>query len=203
MPPQIPEHVVTAAYEAAFKEAESISYLGMTLAQSGMFIDHLVKHPEVGGRLKAYLTVTALRTYVKDALLRKYAKRKRAAVSDNEAHLRKALGEFDEIGYSKDRGVWLLRRHGGEMAFAAITHHPKWEVGLRNLLIYKASCQAAATSMTLIIVCLRGHVNGADKALIEKALTSIEVNVCWIFDSAPSAPIIRNSQNDMIVMSAR
>ena len=176
---QIPNHIVDAAYEVAADEAKSSDYISMSLAERGNFIDRLVLHPNVGGRLKEYLNLTALRTYIKDALLRKYAKKQRAATGGDETHLQKAFGRFAQIGSKKDRKAYLLERSEGGKVFAAVAYHPRWEVGLRNLLLYRATCNADSASMALVIVCPTGHVNGADKSMIEKALSSIAVDTIW------------------------
>lgn len=136
VPPKVRQEVKAAVYT----KADEHGYRRMGRVQNGIFMENLVKDPEVGGRLAQYMNKAEVKTYIKDAILNRYAKDKIAdeLSSDATEIIQEVLGQGSTEIEVKKR-LSLHRLDNGDLAILAGGTFLKWETALRKALEYVAS----------------------------------------------------------------
>lgn len=183
---KIPPEVRTQIIGRVDELADRHKYLQKGKNANALFIDALVADPQVGRRLREFMPEERIKSYVKDALLNKYAKRRKGLLRELDGVLPSDFVESYEVGYDKERGVSLHRSKAGVLLAAARTTYVKWETGMKKLLLYVAGLPGQARgdgdrpSLLLVIHEHGNPVNESDKRLTEKALRLVGVGCAWV-----------------------
>lgn len=186
MSTKIPQKVRREIRDFAYAEAQKHQYLLKSKHENAAFLDRLVKHQKVGGRLREYMPPDRVKSYVKDAIINKYSKRERHLPRDITDLVSKQYpGVVHEISYDREKAVSLHRVEGGPVVAASRTAYMKWETGLRKLLLYVAAAPGLPPSdgspvKLLLIIYQHGNpVNESDRALTERGLGLVGVDCAW------------------------
>jgi hypothetical protein len=187
MSTKIPRKVRKEIRDFAFAEADKHQYLLKSKNENAAFLDRLVKHQKVGGRLREYMPEERVKSYVKDAVINKYSKRERVLPRDITSLISKRYrGVVHEISYDKEKAVSLHRIEAGPVVAASRSAYIKWETGLRKLLLYVAAAPGLPPSdgtpmKLLLIIYQHGNpVNQSDRSLTERGLNLVDVDCAWV-----------------------
>jgi hypothetical protein len=183
---KIPELVRSAIVELVFRRADEHHYLEKDRPANGLFMENLVKDAEIGVKLQEFMPKGSVKTYIKDGILNRYSKDRRALPKEIEKFIPLSLGESqDLIEYVPKDQVSLHRMDHGGLLVVGRTTFVKWETGLRKVLLYIASSPGLppknGTKMeTLLVIFHRGiPVNSGDKSTVTKALELANVKCAW------------------------
>ena len=128
-----------------------------------------------------------LKTYIKDAILNRYAKDKTAAALAASASqlIRREFGQdSDVIESKKNSRISLHKLANGELLIVAGGTLLKWETALRKVLEYIAKAPGLPPQKEPLRVLLNLATNGrclteSDKSHIKKALCFVDVRVSF------------------------
>ncbi|MBK8130662.1 MAG: hypothetical protein IPK53_17770 [bacterium] len=154
--------------------------------ENGQFMESLIHNADIGGRLNTFMPSAKVKTYIKDAILNRYAKVRRTLPKEIDSHIKLAYEvESNEIEFDSQTGISLHRLSTGEYVVAARTRHLKWETGLRKLLLFVAGKQGLIEMRTqlnllLVIVDTNHVVNSSDKRLVNQALALADIKGLWV-----------------------
>ncbi|MEI6632825.1 MAG: hypothetical protein WCP22_03290 [Chlamydiota bacterium] len=183
---KIPKDVREPISARVYELADAHNYLAKGRIENGVFMEQLVAHHEIGDILARYIAKDKIKTYIKDALLNRYAKERRAYPETIDEHLALVFGPIaGTISYIERDRVSIHRAASGHVVFAARVGYLKWETGLRKLLIAVArakglsSKDVAGCHYALLVFQGKGHVNTADRQLVIKALKIAGVECIW------------------------
>ncbi|MBV9924483.1 MAG: hypothetical protein JOZ96_05525 [Acidobacteria bacterium] len=184
IPPEVRNQIIGHVDELADRH----KYLQKGKNANAVFIDALVADPHVGRRLREFMPEERVKSYVKDALLNKYAKRRKGLLRDLGGVISADFGKCFEVGYDKERGVSLHRSEANTFIAAARTTYVKWETGLKKLLLYVAGLPDKTRGngkgdgpRLLLVIHEHGNpVNESDKRLTERALGLVGVDCAWV-----------------------
>lgn len=180
---KVPPHIRQEVKSSVYKKADEHGYRRMGRVQNGIFMEHLVKDPEVGGKLADYIAKSELKTYIKDAILNRYSKDKIAdeLSSDAAGIIREVLGQGSTEIEAKKR-LSLLRLDNGDLVILAGGTFLKWETALRKALEYVASSPGLPPKDQNLYLVLSLAIGGeplttGDMDHLNKALSLIGVSV--------------------------
>lgn len=184
---KLPANILAEIKVTVAKWADAHRYLERTQIENTLFLTKLTQHPDVGGRLQEFMAGHTVRQYIKDAILKKYAKAKRKPPEDI-SHLAQGLcAKSSHLIETADEGiVSLFRCEDGECVVIARIGYKKWETGLRRCLLYVARNDALRSlarqklRFGLLILLHGTHVNAADRHVLERALDLISVSYRWV-----------------------
>lgn len=183
IPPEIRKQIFGRVHELADRH----KYLQKGRHDNARFLDALVADPQVGRRLREFMPEERVKSYVKDAIVNKYAKKRKGLLKDVGRHLPAEFAAGYEIGTDKEKTVSLHRSKGGVLLAAARTTHIKWETGVRKLLLYVAALPeqsrgkgGGARPRLMLVIHEHGNpVNESDKKLTEGALHLVGIDCSW------------------------
>lgn len=165
-----------------FNKADAQVYGARTRADNSAFLDALVEAPEVGGILKDYIAKENIRTYIKDAILNAYAKkRKRELLAEKTAaDTVKTIFEVEAEDIYKEQGVTVCRSEDGRIFVVSEGTLLKWETALRKALELIARKQSLILNGVTPSICLQladisASITDGDKKHITTALAAISV----------------------------
>ncbi len=180
----IPERVKVTVEEEAFALLDQWKYLNRTRVENSQFMDHLAHHTELGQKLGQFLDAAAVRKYIKDVLVNKYAKSRRDMPRDIESQLSRLVNEpIHEVEWVVRDRLSLHRTASGKYIVTARTTFVKWETGLRKILFYtvdKPVLQGLSEVRKCLAVFEHGSVvNPTDRDHLQRALSPISVECVW------------------------
>ncbi len=184
---KVPSKIQKEIKAAVYEKADAHCYMYRDRTENGIFMENLVKDPQVGGRLAEYMLKAELKTYIKDAILNRYAKDKTAAAlapSASELIRREFSLDSDVIESKKNSRISLHRLANGELLIVAGGTLLKWETALRKALEYIAKAPGLPPKKEPLRVLLNLATSGrclteSDKRLIENALGFVGVKVSF------------------------
>jgi hypothetical protein len=186
MAKKIATKVRAAVEHACFQLLDDWKYLNRSRNENSKFMDQLVNHKDVGRKLQEFLDIAAVRKYIKDVLVNKYAKEKRQMPRDISVELGGIINEaLDEIEWVASDNLSLHRSALGIYVVAARTTYVKWETGLRKILLYicsKPALRPVGDCVTIMVLAVFEHsadINEADRKELGSALGLIGVKVFW------------------------
>ena len=152
--------------------------------ENGKFMERLAKDPAIGGRIAEYTGRSKVKTYIKDAVINRYAKEKTRPPDD----LSKQLEPLVELPISKtnearSRNLQLYRGKCGTLVVVACGRLLKWETALRKLLEYLGRNYKTIEDkknpvvLALFLMTAGKQINEGDKQLLEQSLLAINVKV--------------------------
>ena len=187
---RIPEKVRAELVDAVCIEADRHGYMNRDRIQNGIFMDNLLKNPEIGGRLSEYINRSKLKTYIKDGILNRYAKDKVASelTTDNISLIQKTFGcasSLLESGLGKDSRLSLHRLANGDLLIVTGGTLLKWETALRKALEFISKAPNLPPNDTklnvLIVLATSGRsMTEGDRKLLVDALEFIGVKVALV-----------------------
>jgi len=186
IPPKIRKDIINAVC----KKADAHDYTHRDRVENGIFMENLVKDPEIGGRLSEYKNKSELKTYIKDGILNRYAKDKTALElsTDTTGLIRKIYAQGSiliEEGHGKDSRLSLHRLDNGDLLIVTGGTLLKWETALRKALDFIAKAPGLppenSTLSVLIVLATSGRIlTEGDKKLLNDALDFIGVKVVLV-----------------------
>lgn len=178
----LPEDVREVIRQLVYELADQANYLAQGRIENGQFMTQLVNDPQVGGILREYMPEGEVKTYIKDAVLNRYAKEKRANAKDGystEALIAESFGASVKI---EEKGrVSLFRSTERTASYCVVGNgtSDKWETALRHALIYVTNLpedtQKQDVRIALCCTSPRGKLSMSDKDHIRGALNRIGV----------------------------
>lgn len=178
----LPENVREQIRRLVYQRAEEANYLAQGRIENGRFMITLVNDPNIGGILRDYMPVDEVKTYIKDAVLNRYAKDKRREVLEEykiETLIANSFGMSVEIE-TKDR-VSLYRSTERAESYCVVGNgtSDKWETALRHALLYVTNLpeETRKKDIRIALRCTspRGKLSMSDKDHIREALKRIDV----------------------------
>ena len=184
---KLPANVLAEIKLTVAKLADAYRYLERTQIENTAFLTKLTQQSDVGVRLQEFMPAHTVRQYIKDAILKKYAKAKRRP-PEGISYLAEGLcAKPSHLIETAEEGiVSLFRCEDGECVVVARISYKKWETGLRRSLMYVArntalrSLPSQKLRFGLLILLHGAHVNAADRQVLEKAFDLISVSYKWV-----------------------
>lgn len=186
MASKVPTHIANEIKKKTFTILDERNYLQQSRKENGQLMADLVSMPEIGGVLADYMPKSAIKTYIKDAIINAYAK---------AAYLKALSVNIVEEKISQKEGVkvnWVegkcsdkllfLRAENGVLFVAGIGTVSKWETSLRKALEFiekapKLPPQDCKLKIYLILLSLEKHMPQSELDHIVNSLKFINVNV--------------------------
>lgn len=181
---RLPSEIEKRIKSLIFERADNFGYATRTRADNSIFMDELVEDPEIGGLLKQYYPGERVRTYIKDAALNLYAKKKNKqllAAQNLEDVLFCLYGDKVEIYKKVDSETIFLKSQANDQFYVVGEGTvSKWETALRRALDAIANNQKFIVDSERIKICLvlaiiNGDVTDATVKHIKTALNAVGV----------------------------
>ena len=186
MPNRLPPNIKHAIEESCFKILDEWQYLHRTRNENGRFMDQLVENVDVGKKLQEFMDKAAVRKYIKDVLVNKYAKQVRQMPRDISPLLAGIVNsDFEEIDWIENDNLSLHRTADDVFVISARTTFVKWETGLKKILLYTATrpeLYRRTPGKILKVLVLFEHsmnVNTTDRNILENAMQLIGFTTLW------------------------
>lgn len=185
MAANLPNRVRLQVRDAIYKKADDFCYMHKSRIESGVFMENLVKDPEVGKIIGEYLPKDAIKTYIKDAVLNRYMKEKKKGSLPSDPAL--LLPVIQKV-YSQDADlihaehVFLFRLEKGDLLLISQGTLVKWETALRKALEFIARSpglppQDGRLHTLLNIAVMGSPFTEADKNHLASALGHVGVTL--------------------------
>ena len=182
MSAKIPAKLQKDIRARVYAAADSANYLQSSRTDNSMFIEKLCADPEIGILLAQHLPKERVRTYIKDAVLNRYAKERkrnsRPTLDDLIAFCARQyqIADINKVEESKQDEVILLKSRN-ESFYIVLAEGTvvKWESALRKGLEYIASKPLGQRENVIIRIVLSLYVGGSamtpsDTTLLQRAL---------------------------------
>jgi len=192
LPRKIQQQIKMVVYE----KADEHCYMTRDRISNGVFMENLVRDSAVGGVLTDYMSKPELKTYIKDAILNRYAKDKMATeLSLDRKKLIKHFFHLDseEIPIDSGSRLSLHRLESGEFVVISCGTLIKWETALRKALELIAKAPTLSDNkvhLLLRIAAVGKPFTESDKKHLNKALSFIGVRLSFAGDHADFADSI-------------
>ena len=179
---QLPTKVRERVHAQVFKLADEFGYLSKSRTENAKFMVALVDSA-IGRELAQFMPKAEVKTYLKDAVLNRYAKDRRKLPTNVDAYLTPLFPTQKHLVYEKPMSCSLHKCSNSEFLAVARVGVVKYETGLRKLLEFAAKKSAftgTATVHLVLVVCCHGqHLNEGDKELMAKSLKVARVKTIW------------------------
>lgn len=190
MNPKIPNAIVNDIRRCVYKEADKVNYLAQSRTDNAKLMDRLLSMPSVGGRLKEYISNEDIRTYIKDAILNRYAKSKKRDCQPSIAeHIKWCSRQFEvsDLAFVEGDSDLLLFKSEACPIYVVVAEgtYLKWETALRKALLYIGAKPFANKSNAVIYVVLslfarNAPISQSDKEALRNALARFSsIHVCF------------------------
>lgn len=186
MAQSVPKTIAAKVRKQTFAILDERHYLSQSRKENGELMQELVSAPEIGGVLGEYIPKSAIKTYIKDAIINAYSKQENAKLFSIEAiEQRLSTKEGKTVlcvdGKSGDK-VFLFRAENGDLIVASIGTIAKWETALRKALEYidrakNLPPQNQALSIYLLISALGKQLPQSDVEHIKRSLALLNINI--------------------------
>ncbi|WP_296011709.1 hypothetical protein [uncultured Adlercreutzia sp.] len=182
MTQNLPANVRELVRATVYEKADAVGYLSQGRIDNGRFISQLAEDPNIVALLSDYMPKSDMRTYIKDAILNRYAKdwRNRALqkITDEEL-LKSKHGEVSKVGGSADVSLYCTQDPPYRYYVISTGTCIKWETALRKALEYVVQLpketQEVRPTVALKCVTPRGVMTKPDKDLIETSLDRVGI----------------------------
>lgn len=181
----LPSDVEQRIKACIFEKADTFGYASRTRSDNSAFMDELVEDPEIGGVLREYYPGERVRTYIKDAVLNAYTKKKNNQIlkaQNLDSILTCMYNEVIETIQKVSTDTTLLKSRNGNLYVVGKGTILKWETALRRALDTIANCpnlilDGKYPKICLVLAVINGDITEADKRHIISALDAIGVRV--------------------------
>lgn len=181
---KIPKNVSKEVRRVAYAKCEAYGYSSRSRTENTTFMNSLVDFPEIGGRLREYMTGEEVRTYIKDTILNAYAKAivKHKLDSTEPLDVIKALYSETAAYVAKKEDTHIYRAVSGKMYVVQAGTLLKWETALRRALECVAGTPSLyenceTTGICLVLAVTNDELSYGDQCQIETALGLVGVKV--------------------------
>lgn len=183
MPVKIQKEVKATVY----KKADEHGYLHRGRIENGIFMDNLVKDPNVGGKLSEYINKSELKTYIKDAILNRYSKDKTAVVLDADLKdiISNQFNQKSELIERRNNGrIALHRLENNDLLLVSGGTFLKWETALRKALEFIAQAPGlppvdVKLHILLNLATVGGAITDSDKKALRVALEFLNLHASF------------------------
>lgn len=180
----LPRDIQLEIKNTIYEMADAHHYMNRGRIENGIFINNLTKHPEVGDILLQYMTKSEIRTYIKDAVLNRYAKDKKQeelSSKDESSIIAETFGQDANL-IEKRNGVSFYRLEHMDYLLISCGTFVKWETALRKALEYISNAPGLPPQNNklhiLLNLALAGRIlTDADKDHLAKSLDFIGLKV--------------------------
>jgi hypothetical protein len=181
----IPKNVITDLRDRIYQRLDAVQYLSQDRTENGKVMDSLVSDPFIGGRIAEYVGRAKVKTYIKDAVINRYAKERTRPPEDLSVVVNLAFSDkYTPLTLSRRRGVaQVYKSESGYVTVVSCGTLLKWETALRKLLEYLgrhgdkfAALSAHPPQMLLVLMSGGKVITCADRALLERALAQVGVH---------------------------
>ena len=177
MSKKVPDPIAKDVKSVVYCEADQTDYLTRSRTENGAFLDRLVSMKTVGVRLSQYMLKAEVRTYIKDAILNRYAKDKshEELPKDFSEVIRERIG-VDTLFVEREKQICLYRSSIDNCyVVVASGAYLKWETALKKALLYVASkpfSSAKKQNIYIFLALFARHqkIPPSDLRLLESAL---------------------------------
>ena len=181
---RMPQEVRTEIRELVYQRLDAVNYLAQGRVENGRFMEQLARDPMVGARIAEYTGKERVKTYIKDAVINRYAKERTKPPSDLSKTVAGVVGEnVSRVDAGGFKGISLYRG-GVTLVVVSCGRLLKWETALRKLLEYMGRNKgrlehSSGRRPVLMLVLMTGgkKISSADKELLERSLEAIQVKV--------------------------
>lgn len=138
MASMVPKHIASDIKKKTFAILDERNYLGQSRKENGKLMAELVSMSEIGGVLSEYMAKSAIKTYIKDAIINAYSKAAYAK-SLSVGVIEEKISQHEGVkvnwveGKCSDK-LLFLRAENGDLFVAGIGTVTKWETSLRKAL---------------------------------------------------------------------
>ena len=179
---KIPKDTLDLIRRRVYEELDRANYLNSSRTDNATLLENLCANPDIGGIVGQYYQKERIRTYIKDAVINRYAKEhkriQRPALEDQmEFCSRKyQVGNFAQIK-SGDKDIVLLKSAQTPIYVVIIEGTMiKWESALRKGLLYVAARPFGNNPLASVHIVLSLYLGGmsmtpSEKKLLERALS--------------------------------
>lgn len=178
---KMPEHVKVLIRQHVYAMADEENYLDSNRTDNAALLERMCNDREIGGVLRQYLSREKIRTYIKDAVLNRYAKERKASLRPTFGQCadfcarRFSVSDFNLVA-TEGKDLVLFKSVAAPL-YAVVVYGTclKWETALRKALLFVASKPFGAkpqnTVKIVLSLCQRGtSLTPADYCVLEKAL---------------------------------
>ena len=180
MSKKVPDDIAKEIKELVFHEADKVDYLARSRKDNGNFISQLINTPQVGEKLSQYMKKSDVKTYIKDAIINRYAKDKaqKERPNDIKSIIQEQFGVQAHLIDSDANERILLFKSSSDTSYVVVADGTvlKWETALRRALSYAVSkpfFEHSDTSIDVILTLFARHqkVPPSDLRYLKKALS--------------------------------
>ena len=184
---KVPDEVAKTIKQLVYSEADNFHYLSRSRPDNGRFIERLVASQDIGGVLRAYMDRAEVKTYIKDAILNRYAKDKRINGRPNDILSKcKAFFDLNDLLESDSEADLILFKSSQSSVYIVVSEgtYLKWETALRKALLYVASHPFGQNGknhihLVLSLFARNRRIPESDKALLRNALENVSAKVIF------------------------
>ena len=183
----LPKAVQLAVKQTCYRLLDEFGYMHKSRADSSLFMARLQNNPHVGKVLANYMKKEDIKTYIKDAILNRYSKDKRAKAlpSDQQTLADLVTDYYGKVANSIERAgdIHLLRLGRSEdLVVVSQGTLMKWETALRKALEFIERApglppQAGTLRILLNIAPLANQPTTGDRTHLKKSLEYIKVDI--------------------------
>ena len=182
IPPTVKAQVVSRVKE----QLEDAGYFSQGMFNSTVMLDDMTADPQIGGVLAQYMRKDKVRTYIKDCIIGKYAKKKNGELLSTERlqfELEKREGPV-LLQADKNQVVTFIAETDGCFIFAAKGTVLKWESALRKVLEKRVQIDTGEEEMqvkTYLILSNTGRLlTDSERENLNRTLGLVNVKVIII-----------------------
>lgn len=159
----VPRHVREEVQTELWRQADELAWEALPNTEKSQHYENWTNSSAIGGRLAAHLDPRTVRVYIKDTLLKAYARHK---LQEHEAAVLRAIGRPSAV--PKDR---FIKPHGVIFADGEMVHWGRaddWKIIVTSA--FERARLAAASSSAIVLFKAHPRFAGAmERSLVEDA----------------------------------
>ncbi len=182
IPPAVKAQLVSRIRE----QLEEEGYFSQGLFNSTVMLDEMAADPQIGGVLAQYMRKDKVRTYIKDCIIGKYAKKKNGELLSTEKvqyELERREGPL-LLQTDKNQVVTFITETDGVIIFAAKGTVLKWESALRKVLEKRALIDTEQETMQVKMYLFLSNtgrlLTDSERENLRKTLGLVDVKIVII-----------------------
>jgi hypothetical protein len=183
---KLPSKIREEILDRVYKLADNEGYLTNNRVDNAAFLERLVEKYDVGVVLQDFMEKDRVRVYIKDSVLNKYAKDRRAVNEYNlTTKVANLLNESVSLIASQNDVMLYRTQNTGTNIVVSKGTFMKWETALRKILLYIAAYpQLRHNDLPLakVIVISTGGIPipTGEEGVLRNALNEIDVGLVVI-----------------------
>ncbi len=180
MPARLPSKIQKLIRERVYAAADKANYLQSSRTDNAVLLENLCADESVGGVVAQYVPKDKVRTYIKDAVLNRYAKQHKATQRPTQDdQIAFCSGQFQVSNFSileEQKNLLVLKSQSAPIFVVLVEGTMlKWESALRKGLLYIAGHPLGknrANTVHIVLSLFAGNtaMTPSDKKLLQSAL---------------------------------